>query len=846
MTERPIDPTIAPSAGSIAGLNAKINNLSRKVDQLASRRGVGPNSIGNAQLSPGSVQAATILAGTIQAGHISTGAVTANAINTNAINSDHIATHALDADDIFVSQLSALSANMGEILAGTITGGTFQTNSPGLNPRVALDPNGVYAYRADGTQSFWIDATTGKVMTIAGVGGFNTAPNSSFEDPIAPLGNWTAIGTLASSSTQAKHGTLSARATSTGASNTGLHLDAASAPKATVGKTYTASIWVYPTVARTFTLTIQFLDASNAQTGFTPTTLAATANSWQRLTVSADAPASTAKVKLLSYFAASAASEVAYFDAAQIEEGQIVTAYVPKADEILNEAVQAGHIAPLSISTGHLQALSVDAGKIAAASIDATKIAASAITAKHIQTIGVDMIQNPSFEFDLDGWALAGGSVSATRTLDATCPDGDYAMVLSGTGGGWCHKALPVQPGQQYYVSLYLKHSNGNGDHYVTMFERTTYPTGGYVTVALQTSSTNLAAAVANSTITGWTKKEFVYTVPAGVYWVSFSPQQNSTGTLSVDQVRMNSANGGIITSGTFRGATFETAATNPRVAFDSTGFFAADSGGNKVVNVTTTGLNILPGTSVTPPDERKIQWKTSGGIVAAEIRGADYTDTDTRASLEVVANPARSRNIGTASLVGLGAAASTYAQLRTRWEGSAIVEAIARDAAGPEYAKKLIDGSGQSDFLMKSRQHAFRAYHTHASGSYGDGNTIVCANQVYDHNANNYNTTTGVFTAPEAGVYHFDASVYGNFVMTAGTYWQASLIASTSSRVIYGNLWIGDGANFPLTSLSGDFDLASGETVTLRIHTSSGSGKAIYSTGQATFFSGHMVRPTA
>lgn len=69
----------------------------------------------------------------------------------------------LTADDLMVETLSAISGNIGEIIAGTITGvvitgSTFQTSPPGSGERVVIDSTGLKTY--DSTNTVQVEATT--------------------------------------------------------------------------------------------------------------------------------------------------------------------------------------------------------------------------------------------------------------------------------------------------------------------------------------------------------------------------------------------------------------------------------------------------------------------------------------------------------------------------------------------------------------------------------------------------------------------------------------------------------------------------------------------------------------
>lgn len=83
-------------------------------------------------------------------------------------------------------------------------------------------------------------------------------------------------------------------------------------------------------------------------------------------------------------------------------------------------------------------------------------------------------------------------------------------------------------------------------------------------------------------------------------------------------------ADAGLITAGTFRGPIFETSATNPKLRMDATdGIYVADASGNKAVRITAAaGLDLLPGTTSTPPNERQIRWVNAGsGLVVSQLR---------------------------------------------------------------------------------------------------------------------------------------------------------------------------------------------------------------------------------
>ena len=93
------------------------------------------------------------------------------------------------------------------------------------------------------------------------------------------------------------------------------------------------------------------------------------------------------------------------------------------------------------------------------------------------------------------------------------------------------------------------------------------------------------------------------------------------------------SANLGTITAGTITltgsPAYIRSGAGSDYVQFDSTGVFAM-VGGNKAAHLTTTGLQILAGTSDSPPAERRIKWLTSGGQVTGDVHSYTASSVNT------------------------------------------------------------------------------------------------------------------------------------------------------------------------------------------------------------------------
>jgi len=108
-------------------------------------------SITTVQLAADAVHASQIQSGAIISSHISAGAVQASHIDTNTINASHIqsgviqtthiAANAVQASQIYTPSLSALSANLGQVIAGDIVGVDIRTATSGQ--RVSMDSDGL-------------------------------------------------------------------------------------------------------------------------------------------------------------------------------------------------------------------------------------------------------------------------------------------------------------------------------------------------------------------------------------------------------------------------------------------------------------------------------------------------------------------------------------------------------------------------------------------------------------------------------------------------------------------------------------------------------------------------------
>jgi hypothetical protein len=231
-----------------------------------------------------------------------------------------------------------------------------------------------------------------------------------------------------------------------------------------------------------------------------------------------------------------------------------------------------------------ITANSITAGQIAVGAIGADQIAAGAIRADKI-AVGVlsdNLILNSSFE-DFDGsfhpvgWTLTeGAGIWASSTFQRA--NGNYSLAIQNSGNlAISSVAIPVTAGEKYSFRMKLFSNATLGVYYarINEYNSSLTPTQRYIGSATageiqgRTSYTEMVntlnganelLANANlSTLNGgnWIQKEGVYTVPAGVKFISVT-FQNYTGAndyLLVDEVSFRKQiQGVLIENGTITG----------------------------------------------------------------------------------------------------------------------------------------------------------------------------------------------------------------------------------------------------------------------------------------------------
>lgn len=155
----------------VDALNLRLHTQERKfpVSEIA-EGAVGPTQIENeaittAKLHAEAVTAGKIEAGTITAAQLHANAVTAEKIEAGAVTTAKIEAKAVTAEKIKVTELSSITANLGSIESGSITGATIKTAGSGA--RVELTSSGIKGLNVSGTTKFNFDTATGILTATA-------------------------------------------------------------------------------------------------------------------------------------------------------------------------------------------------------------------------------------------------------------------------------------------------------------------------------------------------------------------------------------------------------------------------------------------------------------------------------------------------------------------------------------------------------------------------------------------------------------------------------------------------------------------------------------------------------
>lgn len=253
----------------------------------------------------------------------------------------------------------------------------------------------------------------------------------------------------------------------------------------------------------------------------------------------------------------------------------------------------------IDATTGHITAtgLTIDGSQITAGTITATQIANGTISAIKIanNTITATQIANGT----ISAAQIANNTITSTQIANGTITSAQIAngtitstQIANGTIGTTQIAAGAVT------TSLLAAGSVTSTVIANNTITATNIANGVITTTQLSATAGIIGTQIANGTIT--TTQIAANTIVAGNIAASTITGTQIAAT-TIDATKLNvatlsaiSANMGTITAGTITGATFQTSAADPRVAFDSTGFYVTDGTGVKDVIIDSSGFRIF------------------------------------------------------------------------------------------------------------------------------------------------------------------------------------------------------------------------------------------------------------
>jgi hypothetical protein len=185
--------------------------------------------------------------------------------------------------------------------------------------------------------------------------------------------------------------------------------------------------------------------------------------------------------------------------------------------------IGTGDITGTAINTAKLATGAVTEIKVADGAITTGKLTAKSVTSDKL-SVGVlldNIVLNPGAEDGIVAWGLVEGTGTITvSSVDKT--EGTNSFLLSAPIVAFGCRAIPVNPGDTYTYRVKLRGVTGTASGlYLRSNEKTTYPAGDFITVTNRTSFTDFVSG--GPVPVSWTLYEGMYTVPAGIYWISFS-----------------------------------------------------------------------------------------------------------------------------------------------------------------------------------------------------------------------------------------------------------------------------------------------------------------------------------
>lgn len=195
------------------------------------------------------------------------------------------------------------------------------------------------------------------------------------------------------------------------------------------------------------------------------------------------------------------AAGVVDYDDFQIEEGDVLTAYAPRPDEILPGSITGTEIADDSITTPKLVAGAVVAGKVAA----------GAIQAQHMLIAPKSLNLDPLFASGTAGWDTFVARYESTNpVVPPGCP-ARWASVFRGRDG-YMNTRIQVVAGEQYRVTGWVNRN-------------VALPDTGFILLGFAADGSHIQTVVFGvGAQTGWYRCDQWTQINAGVVEVSVAP----------------------------------------------------------------------------------------------------------------------------------------------------------------------------------------------------------------------------------------------------------------------------------------------------------------------------------
>lgn len=474
------------------------------------------NTINGDRILANTLNASKIIAGTITtdrmtANTIDGSVITANTLNASKIVAGSITTATMTANTINGDRISTNTLNADRIVAGSITTATMTANT------INGDRITVNTLHGDKIIANSIVATKLNVIS----GGGNLLRNSSFENTVNAWTDWTKYDNSAvatgTTTTGRRGGTAVRLSWSAAASIVGIYQAVTGGFKGNL--TYVLSFYAKAgggAVGGTMALAANAPLLTNVWQSNPPLT-----TDWQRYITTYIRAADTNDnlyLGIASNYGTAGVAKTLDLDDIQLEEGDLVTAYSPKVDEIL----------PGTINAAMIQAGAINGQTITGVTI----IGTSSITGALIRTAG-------------SGSSRIQISNSPSDRLDWYNASDQNTSYIAGAGSAlsfWNSSAqfYFTSPGGNSYLSASYLYLGGHLEHYGE--NRCDYNYGNYSTYgAVSDNQFRIYQANTNRTWwqygSGWYSSEGSLTIGCEIYgnFIGWSDARDKTNTKTVE-----------------------------------------------------------------------------------------------------------------------------------------------------------------------------------------------------------------------------------------------------------------------------------------------------------------------